>query len=179
MHNASVIEVAAAFELGEVHDSRVVMRGAMGQISRVVTDRGSFAVKELFAWNNRDGAEHEATFTARARRWGLAVPSEQRTHEGDLVAVVGGVRWRAYEWFDLEPDADRPPELVAEALGTLHRHATPDDGTLDPWYDTPPSAQQWHELVRSSVDEPWGNMLESSLEHLLDLGQLRRPNGHA
>src|SRR5690348_2583768 len=107
-----VRSVAERFELGIVRAVTPVMRGAMGSISRVDTDRGTYAVKELFAWNPGDGAEEEAELTAAARSLGLTVPWEVRPTDGALVADVDGVRFRVHEWLELDPAADRPADEV-------------------------------------------------------------------
>ena len=62
--------VADVFDLGQIHAVTPVMRGAMGEITKVETHRGTYAVKELFSWNPGDGAEAEAELTHAAGRWG-------------------------------------------------------------------------------------------------------------
>lgn len=169
-------EIALRFGLGVVESFEQVVRGAMGQISRLVTENGSFAVKELFAWDPGDSAEDEAASTSSARLLGLTVPLEVRDLQGQLVSNIQDRRYRAYEWFDLEHHADRSPELLGNALGRLHRHASPDTRPLDPWYAVPPTPSRWEDILRAAGDAQWGPDLADLRAHLNDLaGISRRP----
>ena len=166
--------VAAAFDLGEVRSSSLVTRGAMGVITRVETDRGTYAVKELFVWNPGDGAEAEAELTAVARALGLTVPREVRAVTGHVLADVDGTRYRVFERLELDPSAARVPEQVGTCLATLHRSARADDRPLHPWYEHPPAEGRWAQIVRRAEDRPWAAELEQLIPHLLDLSSLRR-----
>ena len=168
-------QVALAFGLGDVRQVLPVTRGAMGSIFRVDTTRGSWAVKELFAWNPGDNAEEEAELRAAARALGVTVPLEVRALSGQLVADVDGTRYRVFEWVDLDSEAPRPVDQVGLCLASLHNSAQPDDRPLDPWYEVPPARQRWTHILRTAEDKPWAVELEQLVPPLLDLSSMRRP----
>jgi len=177
-----------AFNLGTPRQAVAsVARGAMGEIFEVVTDRGRYALKQLFGWNDGSGARQEMTFTARARAAGVLVPAEVVGLDGEPVAVVRGTRFRAYEWFDLGA-AFVPPVTVAVATsvgtitGTLHTIAIETDQDVDPWYTTPPTSDRLHSLADQANAEhrAWAGALADVLPALLDLAasvrQIERTN---
>src|SRR4051794_31433009 len=101
-------EAAAVFGLGDPLAAPVrVARGSMGEVFRLDTDQGSFAVKRLFPWNDGDSFTEELAFTARARASGVSVPRELLA-AGETTVTAAGTRFRAYEWFDLAEPLPRP-----------------------------------------------------------------------
>lgn len=133
-----------------------VARGAMGEISRVDTGAGPYAVKELFVWNPGAGVEREVAFTARARGSGLRIPLEMRSSAGEFIVTVDERRFRIYEWFDvsqvLTPPVDRTAAaLVGRTIATLHRLARSSSEKLESWYTTPPAAHRWRDWLGGAL----------------------------
>ena len=74
---ADLVDAVQPFDLGAVVDApQLVARGAMGEVYRLDTTRGSYAIKRLFDWNPGDGADREASFTAVARDRGVSVHAD-------------------------------------------------------------------------------------------------------
>lgn len=174
--------VVQAFRLGRLTGPVLaVARGAMGEISRVDTDTGAYAVKELFAWNPGTGVEQEVAFTAQARGARLRIPLEMRSGPGDLVVHAGSRRFRAYEWYDVGPGLSPPVDTataghVGRITATLHGMAEKSSEQVDPWYTTPPAASRWQVVIGRGADQraEWTTALEAALLTLTALTALAR-----
>jgi Ser/Thr protein kinase RdoA (MazF antagonist) len=174
--------VLEAFRLGGlVEPHKSAARGAMGEIFRVVTDAGRFAVKELFPWNEGLGVAEELEFTRRARAAGVRIPMEIVDPAGNAIVAVEGTRFRAYEWLDFEP-AFRPPtdvsvaRAVGQIAGRLHAIGKATDAAIDPWYTTPPGLHQLRELTHRAVGvgRPWATAFSAELMSLGALAEVAR-----
>ncbi|MEY2467473.1 MAG: hypothetical protein QOF21_171 [Actinomycetota bacterium] len=132
--------VSDAFALGSPRRELVeVARGAMGQVYRLETERGPFAVKRLFA-GPTGGEDANAQLQFAAHAAGVPLPLPVVTDGGDLLALVGEDWWRAYEWVDgaICPfDAPAPVAAaagVARSLGRLHALRHDEGGEVDGWF---------------------------------------------
>ena len=141
--------IADEFDLGDAADmSGPVDRGELGQIWRLETSRGVFAVKEWFEELPRSELLEGATFQEAAGAAGVACPDVFRRRDGSLLAEVGGDAVAAYEWVDVrERDAKIDPASVGGLVGALHRVPFAGREPLDPWYSEPIGADRWGELV--------------------------------
>lgn len=172
-------DVAATFDLGRpaVERPAFIARGAMGQLWRLQTDAGRWAVKVLF-----DGADHgdplprDVAVQEAAAATGVRLPQVRLTPDGR--AVVGGVR--VYEWVDLAPKLVPPVDAATAAeagdvLGRLHAHALrPEAGeTVDDWYVTAPPPAAWEDLAAraDAAGASWAAGLRDRLDHLVELGR--------
>jgi Ser/Thr protein kinase RdoA (MazF antagonist) len=142
---AGALRVARAFDLGAPDGDPVfVARGAMGRLWRVDTDQRSWAVKQLFDWNDPGAAAGDLALQLAAADAGIRLPRPRLAPDGSV--AVDGVR--VYEWVDLGPPvttADVPAAVVFEAgsiLGRLHQLQVPpsDEAAVDEWYRTVPPA---------------------------------------
>src|SRR5688500_3820971 len=103
-------EVVRTSGWGGLRRRREAAGGAMGRVFRVETSVGVWAVKELFPHEHGEeeasGHEHDeaaelerqAAFVEAAVKVGVAAPRMVRSADGEIVATVGGVRWRVFEW---------------------------------------------------------------------------------
>jgi Ser/Thr protein kinase RdoA (MazF antagonist) len=166
----SAAAIAARYSLGaDAVLSGPVARGEQGQVWRITTARGAWAVKEPFARPSERDARADADFQDAVRAAGVPMPRVVRTVDGDVLADLGSVAVRVYEWVDLlAPDLGLDPSAIGRAVGALHRvpFSGPDhDGPVDPWHTDPVGAPRWDELVQllDARGAPFAG----------DLGQLR------
>lgn len=141
-------------------------RGALGQISRLQIGPSRYAVKELFNEQAPPTAliSAEVKFTALAAAAGVRVAASYPATDGRyVVPMPDSTGWlRLYDWLDAAPldldaapldlDADGLPARLGTLLGRLHGCAPAcdreADGTApDDWFDVPPAADAWPELV--------------------------------
>lgn len=169
---ASVDALAGRFGLG--HGPRLegpVARGQLGQVWRLTTADGAFAVKEWFAGPDDDVPAKDAAFSALARAAGLCTPEVVRTVDGQVTAVIDDTMVRVFEWVDLLP---RTPELdpvrVAEALALLHTVGTSTHEPVDRWFSEGFGAGAWYGLLERLTDalapfaDGFGRMVGSLVE---------------
>src|SRR6476469_5403665 len=94
--------IAAAFGLGEAGDMHgPVARGVIGQIWRLETDRGAWAVKEWFERPDADELAEGVAFQEAAIAAGVPAPSIVRTPERDWAIELDGAPVRVQGWVDL------------------------------------------------------------------------------
>lgn len=123
-------------------------RGMQGEIWRVRSTAGDWAVKELFLTEPEELAQVGAGLQEAAARAGVSVPLVVRTRAGDVLQRLGGRQVRVYSWVDLlPPDPLLDPARVGELLATLHRVAPPASGPVHPWYTDPVGEVAWVELL--------------------------------
>jgi aminoglycoside phosphotransferase (APT) family kinase protein len=170
-------EVAKRYSLG---DGAVltgpVARGEQGEVWRLSTSRGIWAVKESFEEQSEAEAKVAADFQDAARAVGVPSPRLVRAVNGDVVVNVRGAPLRVYGWVDLlEPDVGLDPVAVGELLASIHRvRAAAEDSSVDPWYTDPVGIQRWNELVTalSVAGAPYAGTLADLREQLVDLETL-------
>ena len=140
-------ELARRFGLGAVRDAPAfVGRGSMGEIWRLQTSRGPWAVKRQFPWVPVQPCPADVQVQQAAAAGGIPLPLPVLTPTGEAVARVGDRHARVYVWTDLarpvEPPADdRTAAEAGRLLGVLHRLALPSAEPDDPWYTQVPSAR--------------------------------------
>jgi aminoglycoside phosphotransferase (APT) family kinase protein len=146
-------ELAGRFGLGEVLGSPgYVTRGAMGEIWRLDTSGGSFAVKWQFPWAPAGPRPADVPVQLAAAAAGIPLPRPVLTPDGAAVARAGGQRARVYEWADLAgpvalPAADPTAAEAGRLLGVLHGLGLSSDEADDPWYEQVPPVRGWAGLA--------------------------------
>jgi hypothetical protein len=105
MRHAGVMDaqtVADAFGLGRaISLSNPVARGELGEIRRLETDQGTFAVRqELESWPV-DEAETRTAYQRVCWEAGIPTPEPLRATTGGFAAQVDGEQVRAYAWAEL------------------------------------------------------------------------------
>ena len=168
--------VASEFDLGdEAELAGPVARGELGQIWRLGTSRGSFAVKEWFDEIPRGELLEGARFQEAAGATGVPCPSVHRRPDGSPFADVAGDTVAAYGWIDVrERDPSIDPEKVGALVGALHRVPFEGDEPPDPWYSQPVGRDRWDELVRELTQRgaPFAEGLRAIRDELLALEDL-------
>jgi aminoglycoside phosphotransferase (APT) family kinase protein len=125
-----------------------VARGRQGEVWRLETADGSWAVKVLFHPCGEEEAQLAAGFQEAALAAGVPTPQVRRTPEGCVTAAFGGRQVRVYAWVDLRPsDLLLDPELVGATLAAIHQVPSAEGGRLDAWYCEPIGRERWDELV--------------------------------
>ncbi len=144
------MELAERFGLGRARELSAgpVARGKQGEVWRLETADGRWAVKSPFHETTEDSVRVSAVFQEAASAAGVPAPQIRRATDGRVFARVSGRQVRVYEWVDLgRPDPDLDPASVGAAVAAIHRVVVPAEGEVDPWYTEPVGAAGWDQLV--------------------------------
>ncbi len=145
-------QLTEAFGLGAAAaEPEYITRGSMGEIWRLETAGGRWAVKWQFPWAETDAKPPDVPIQLAAAAAGIPLPRPVTTADGAAVVRAGDRYARVYEWIELgEPlTPPIPASAAAEAgrlLGLLHGLALPADEPVDPWYTQVPGADHWADL---------------------------------
>lgn len=166
------VAVSERYDLGTGSAMTRAHRGAMGQIWRLATSRGVFAVKEFFWGADETSVAREVDFCRRAIAAGVRAPGCIPAARGSFTEVVGGRTVRVYEWMDGEA-VERPgvetARWVGRTMSLLHSLEFPADGqTVDPWYTAIPAIGEFAVLAgrARSMRLGWGQALENALPRI-------------
>lgn len=169
-------ELAERFGLGRaLRAPAYVGRGSMGEIWRLETGRGAWAVKWQFPWAPAQARPADVQVQLAAAAAGIPLPRPVLTPAGEAVAEVGGQYARVYEWVDLAaaelPPGDRTAGEAGRLLGLLHRLALPSAEPDDPWYTEVPSPADWAGLVdrAAAAGRPWAGRLTDARARIAGL----------
>lgn len=174
--DAAAIADRFALGTGAALSGGPVARGKQGEVWRLDTADGRWAVKVPFRLEDEKALRPAAEFQEAACAAGVPAPRIRRSTEGDLFAVVDGVQLRVYEWVDLgAPDPLLDPELVGAAVAATHqvpgaeRTAPVDD--IDRWYFDAVGAPRWDELIAELHAEgaPFAGRLAAVRDELVGL----------
>jgi Ser/Thr protein kinase RdoA (MazF antagonist) len=169
-------EIASRFRLGtDAVLEGPVARGEVGQVWRLTTSLGAWAVKAPFeppstAEVNDDGAYQDAV-----RATGVPMPAVVRTIDGEVLAEVGTAHVRVYDWVDLDGrDASLDCATVGGLVSAIHRVCYAGTNGVHPWYTQPVGAERWDELVRdlTTARAPFADQLASMRDELVALEAL-------
>jgi Ser/Thr protein kinase RdoA (MazF antagonist) len=173
--------IASWYGLGTVlEDLAISSRGMQGQIWRLVTSRGVFAVKELLVRQTAADAALDVAYQEAVLAAGtVPMPRPVRSTTGEVLLETAGHQLRVYEWVEVGPPRnDLDPALIGTVLAAIHqvRHApaTP----LRAWYVDPVGAPRWSQLLATAraVAAPFADDLAAEVPHLLRLeGLLEAP----
>ncbi len=176
-HHAAAI--ADQFRLGHPESLEgPLARGEQGQIWRLVTSSGTWAVREPFEPQTEDEVREDADFQAAAHAAGVPTPRAVRTSAGDVIAAVADTQVRAYEWVDLrDPDPGLDPAAVGAMLARLHTVEFAGARGEDSWYTDAIGAHRWDELVDALAAEeaPFAGEFASIRDELVALEGLLEP----
>jgi hypothetical protein len=174
--------VADAFGLGEAASlSEPLARGELGQVRRLVTDQGAWAVKESFEALTAQELSHAdscGAFQAACWEAGVPTPQPRRAADGHVVVAVGGEQLKAYAWVDLaDPDPGLDPEVVGTLVAQLHRVVVPPRGQVHEWFSAPIGDREWRGVLKASrgAGAPYADRLAELLPSLLAVEQLLTP----
>ena len=172
--------IAASYGCGPVAQLLgPVARGEQGEVWRLETSSGSWAVKLLFEQPDLPGTRADAAYQDHVLRAGVPIPRVQRTVDGDVLARAGGSWVRVYEWVDvMEPDPELDPAAVGVLIAAIHRvRSLSQVRPVDPWYAEPVGADRWDELVASlqAHRAPFADALAELRDELVALEGLLAP----
>ncbi|MBQ1048188.1 phosphotransferase [Micromonospora sp. C51] len=167
-------ELADRFGLGRARElsDGPVARGRQGEVWRLETVDGRWAVKVPFHESGEDRVRASTRFQEAACAAGVPVPAVRRATDGRVLARVGGRQVRVYEWIDLDaPDPGVDPVLVGAAVAAIHRVVVPAGGQLDPWYIAPVGAPAWDRLIERlrQAGAPFAGRLAALRDELVAL----------
>jgi hypothetical protein len=173
--------VADAFGLGRAESlSEPVARGELGQVRRLVTDQGTWAVKE--SWERLDDEELAAAqFTGRfhAACWEAGIPTPApQTSDGRFVVEVDGEQLQAYTWVDLaEPDPLLDPEAVGALVAAMHALRDGAGGAVHEWFEAPVGQREWRAVLKASrgAGAPFADRLAELVPALVEVESILTP----
>jgi Ser/Thr protein kinase RdoA (MazF antagonist) len=175
----SAPSIAAAYDLGRVIDfAGPVARGEQGEVWRLSSASGSWAVKTTFAPLSAAEAEMPAEFQARAEAEGVPAPTGRRTREGYWLADVDGTTIRVFAWVEMAaPDPQLDPVLVGRTVAALHRAVLPTRERPVEWYTEPIGAAAWAEITTeaSRQQAPFADQLAAVCVDLMDVESMVHP----
>jgi Ser/Thr protein kinase RdoA (MazF antagonist) len=142
--------IAAAFGLGGSDPTLTgpVARGEQGQVWRLETEHGVFAVKHPFIAIDDAEADADAAYQELVRDRGVPLPRVVRALDGRAVVRLDGGPVRVYEWVDvLTRDRALDAAEVGGLVACIHSAVDPTGGPVPGWYVDPVGADRWRELV--------------------------------
>ena len=141
--------IAAAFDLGVVHDfTGPCARGELGQVWRLSSDSGDWAVKESFASAETDEQSATTRFCEAAIGHGVPAPAVRRAGDGADQLLIGTTPVRVLGWVDLdEPDPSIDAAIVGATVATLHRVEFAEQLGAHWWYTDPVGPAAWDTLI--------------------------------
>jgi len=167
--------IAARYGLG--HDAALlgpVARGEVGQVWRLNTSLGVWAVKEPFERPVIEEADDHAAFQEAAHAAGVPVPRIVRTVDGGVLTELASTTVRVYEWVELlEREARLDPAAVGRIVAGLHQvdyHGTND---VDPWYTDRVGPDSWDDLIGrlEAAGAPFAPLLAAQRDELVAVGE--------
>ncbi len=169
-------EIAARFSLGDAATlSGPVARGEVGQVWRLTTSRGTFAVKEPFEPIPADEVREHAEYQEAAHAAGIPVPAVLRAGDGEAFAALAGVQVRVFEWVDLrERDPYVDPAEVGRIVASIHRLDFRGRLPTDPWYTDAIGSERWDTLLDAlhANGAPFAERLSEMRDELVALERL-------
>ena len=133
---------------GDAVLSGPVARGEVGQVWRLTTSLGAWAIKEPFERPSADESHDDAAFQDEVFASGVLMPMVVRTTAGDVLAELESATVRVYQWVDLEVrDAMLDPATIGRIVAAIHRVRYLGSNPVDPWYTDPIGAGRWDDLI--------------------------------
>jgi Phosphotransferase enzyme family len=173
--------VADAFGLGGAASlSEPVARGELGEVRRLVTEQGWWAIKESFSpLDDEDLAQAQVTggFQLTCCQAGIPAP-EPRTVDGRFVVEVGGVHLQAFAWVDLlDPDPLLDPHQVGRLVAAMHGVRRPAPDPVHEWFEAPVGVREWRAVLKAAraAGAPYAERLAEVLPRLLEVEEILTP----
>jgi len=164
-------ELAGRFALGDHAVLKgPVAAGRLGDVWRLSTDRGDFAVKDARFPVDPAEVAADAAYQDRVRGHGVPMPAVLRTPAGDALVHLGSGPVRVYSWVDvMAPERGLDPGTVGALVARIHRVRVAASGPVDRWYVDALGEPVWRDLVARlhSARAPFAGRLESLLPEVL------------
>jgi thiamine kinase-like enzyme len=172
--------VSTAYDCGpaaELHGP--VARGEQGEVWRLVTASGTWALKLLYEEGDPPDARADADYQDAVRAAGVPMPAVRRTPDGEILCAIDGHWVRLYEWVDvLDPDPALDPASVGALVATIHGvRSVSSLRPVHPWDVEPVGADRWDELLASlrARQAPFAGRLAELRDELVALERLLAP----
>jgi Ser/Thr protein kinase RdoA (MazF antagonist) len=174
--------VATAFGLGKAFGELTpVARGEQGQVWRLDTQVGSFAVKKSFEPQTEADAAADVSYQeAILAESEVPMPRPVRSTSGSVLGVAGE-QVRVYEWIDLLPtDTGFDATVVGQTVASIHQVRHEPARPVHPWYTDPVGISTWQDLSRrvSASNAPFADGFAEVLPMLIGLEELMRPRSY-
>ena len=160
---------------GDALLSGPVARGEVGQVWRLTTSLGVWAVKEPFQRPSTAEANDDAAFQDEVFASGVSMPKVVRSLSGEVLAELESATIRVYQWVDLEQrDAMLDPATIGRIVAAIHRVRYLGSNPVDPWYTDPVGAERWDELIGDLVaaNAEFADKLAKERDELVALEEL-------
>ncbi len=182
MNRQLAAQVADRFDLGpDARPEVEAVRGEQGQVRRLITARGTYAVQESFGSADSvdpDEAQLSAQFQVACHDAGVACPRPLPDRDGRFLAVIERVPIRVQTWVEVT-DADNSidPVAVGNVLATLHRVVVPAAAPPHGWGTEPVGRTEWRALVKAAkgAGAPFAARLDALTPALLAMEELLTP----
>jgi aminoglycoside phosphotransferase (APT) family kinase protein len=164
-------EVAGQFDLGDNAVLTVpVAAGRLGDVWRLSTDRGVFAVKDARFPVDPVEVAADAAYQDQVRSHGVPMPAVVRTPDGEALVRLGSGPVRVYDWVDvLAPERGLDPVTVGALVASIHHVHVATRGPVDPWYIAAVGEPAWRDLTARLRDAraPFADRLEAVVPDVL------------
>jgi hypothetical protein len=174
--------VADAFGLGRASSlSEPVARGEIGEVRRLETDRGVYAVKQAFEpLSDQEVADLDVCGSFHRSCWqaGVATPEPIPAVTGGFVARHGVEHVLAYSWVDLvDPDTSLDPAAVGRLVASLHAVRHPTDAAVHEWFEAPIGRREWEAVLEASLaaGAPYAGRLAELVPALVEVETVLTP----
>ncbi len=175
--------IADAFRLGHASSlSDPVARGELGEIRRLETDRGTWAVKQEFEpWDDEadlPDAEQSGAFQLACWRSGVPCPRPVATADARFSVDVAGEAVRFYTWVDIaDPDTGLDPAAVGELVARMHAVQFRPEYPVHEWFEAPIGRREWKGVLKASraAGAPYADRLADVLPHLVAVESILTP----
>jgi len=165
-----------------VESMGLASRGQQGQVWRLATTDGVYAVKELIMRQTEADAQVEVAYQEAVLATGtVAMPRPRRTVDGQVLTEIAGHQVRAYEWVELLPADQRlDPVLVGSVLAAVHQIAFAPARPLHLWYTEPVGSDRWRQLADAAraVRAPFADAFAAGIPALLRLEEVLEAPRH-
>lgn len=164
--------VAAGFDLGTVRLApRYVARGELGDVWKLDTSTGQWAVKQLRSAPDATTG-HDLDFQLAVLSAGdVPMPCPMLTVDGRAVLVepATGIGYRTYEWVEHVPGASADPQVAGQLLARVHAVQHP-AVSIDPWFYVPVGEDELRSHLREAhvAGVAWAPLLERRFGDLVE-----------
>ena len=164
-------EVAGRFALGDLAVlTGPVAAGRLGDVWRLSTDRGDYAVKDARFPVDPEEVTADAAYQDRVRSHGVPMPAVVRTPEGEALVQLGSGPVRVYAWVDVLPrERGLDPVAVGALVAGIHRVQVATRSPVDPWYVVAVGEPAWRDLTTRlrHARAPFADRLEALVPDVL------------
>jgi Ser/Thr protein kinase RdoA (MazF antagonist) len=147
-HVQAIVDTFGLGRAGGATTLEPAAKGRQGEIWRLETEAGAWAVKTTFDPTQESDVAEGAAFQEAAAAAGIWAPAVVRTRSGTVLAELDDLTVRVYSWAEMhDTDYTVDPGLVGALVAGLHRVEFDGSSGLDYWYTDPVGADRWTSLM--------------------------------